>query len=173
MTRYAEMTSKKIAEIRALWVGGMQNIMIGKQVGCSEATVRNYTRDLGNKRNRIIETLTFDDEKKIIELLTELGLSASAIAAKIGKPYHLVRPFVRNLQRSNVDFDCEPVREMRRQSWPIPDTNEWAAMKGQRYEDIDELTLHREWPHPIPLNGERLKFAAFMSQKSYGVTEMA
>ena len=58
----------------------------------------------------------------------------------------------------------EPVEE-------VPDLS--ATMLGLKYEDVDELTLHREWPHPIPMNGDRLKFAALVRDLPYGVSESA
>lgn len=102
-----------------------------------------------------------------IRALYREGKSRSEIRAIVKRSYETVCVLVRDLPdngTTNYSFKKSG-------GWPVPNEKIEEVIKGFRYEDVDELSLYREWPHTIPLNGDRLKFAAHERNRPWGCSQ--
>lgn len=52
--------------------------------------------------------------------------------------------------------------------WPKPDTDEWRALDGRKYEDVSEAVLEREWPLPNPIDGDAYARKKAQVANTYG-----
>lgn len=99
-----------------------------------------------------------------IRELWSKGFNRPAIAAQVDCSSRSISKYVKDLP----DNGTRGTQQGRPKKFSRPDPSKLLA--GKCFEDMDEITIFREWPHQLPLNGARLKFAARMRDVTYGVT---
>jgi len=106
-----------------------------------------------------------EEEKVRIRELAAEGIPIKRIALAIGRSQDFV---ARRLKTMDEDDDDDWLEEAwSSEGWPRPDTTCAEALRGRRYDDVDEEILAREVPpNRLPLNGAALSSAARAANRS-------